>query len=316
MAGKAKQTAAVPAAAAVSTGGSLISDAKLRQLYATMVQCRLLTERAHLLHNDCRFPGLCNAAMGQEAIATGCAIDLRPEDTIVPAPRDLIAGLVKGVPLGAIAAQLPVRCTSPDHARSSPAQLCVATEAALVNKRKNNRNVVVAFTSEPATSLGCWHEAVDFAAAENLAIIFVVENNPWPASFTAREGVDDFTLRARNCGITEITVDGNDVVAVYRVAYECLKRVRRGGGPVVVEGKTYRPSGKAGFPPRPRRGQEVLDGWRAARDPLTHMERYLTAKRLFTAQWKNQIVDEFSQKLDAAVAAVQKLSEKFPVKVG
>jgi TPP-dependent pyruvate/acetoin dehydrogenase alpha subunit len=309
MVGKAKRTAAVPAAAAVSTGGSLISDAKLRQLYATMVQCRLLTERAHLLHNDCRFPGLCNAPIGQEAIATGCAIDLRPEDTIVPAPRDLIAGLVKGVPLGALVAQLPGRCTSPDHARSSPAQLGVATEVALVNKRKNNRNVVVAFTSEPATSLGCWHEAVDFAATQNLPIIFVVENNPWadPASFTARCGVDDFTLQARNSSITTITVDGNDVVAVYRVAYECLKRVRRGGGPVLVEGKTYRPSGKARVHPRPRRGSEGLDGWRAARDPLTHMEQYLTAKRLFTAQWKTQIVCEFSQKLDAAVAAVEKL---------
>jgi TPP-dependent pyruvate/acetoin dehydrogenase alpha subunit len=301
MVGKAKRTAAVPAAAAVSTGGSLISDAKLRQLYATMIQCRLLTERAHLLHNDCRFPGLCNASMGQEAIATGCAIDLRPEDTIVPAPRDLIAGLVKGVPLGAIAAQLPVRCTSPDPARNSPAQLGVATEVALVNKRQNNRNVVVAFTSEPATSLGCWHEAVDFAAAQNLPIIFVVENNPWPASLTARDGADDFTLRARDSGITAITVDGNDVVAVYRVAYECLKRVRQGGGPVLVEGKTYRPSGRTRVRPRLGRGSEALDGWHAARDPLTHMEQYLTAKRLFSARWKTQVVCEFSQKLDAAV---------------
>jgi TPP-dependent pyruvate/acetoin dehydrogenase alpha subunit len=301
MVGKAKRTTAVPAAAAGSTGGSLISDAKLRQLYATMVQCRLLTERAHLLHNDCRFPGLCYASMGQEAIATGCAIDLRREDTIVPAPRDLIAGLVKGVPLGAIAAQLPVRCTSPDHTRSSPAQLGVATEVALVNKRKNNRNVVVAFTSEPATSLGCWHEAVDFAATENLPIIFVVENNPWPASFTAHGGTDDFTLQARDSGMTAITVDGNDVVAVYRVAYECLKRVRRGGGPVLVEGRTYHPSGKTRVHSRPRRGSEDLDGWHAARDPLTHMEQYLTAKRLFTARWKAQIVCEFSQKLDAAV---------------
>jgi pyruvate dehydrogenase E1 component alpha subunit len=309
MVGNSKRTAAAPAAAAVSTGGSLISDAKLRQLYATMVQCRLLTERAHLLHNECRFLGLCNASMGQEAIATGCAIDLRPEDTIVPAPRDLIAGLVKGVPLGAIVAQFPGRCTSPDHARSSPAQLGVATEVALVNKRKNNSNVVVAFTSEPATSLDCWREAVDFAATRNLPIIIVVENNPWadPASLPARNGVDGFALRARNSGITAITVDGNDVVAVYRVAYECLKRVRRGGGPVLVEGKTYRPSGKAQVQPRPRGGSEVLDGWRAARDPLTHMEQYLTAKRLFTAQWKTQIVCEFSQKLDAAVAAVEKL---------
>jgi TPP-dependent pyruvate/acetoin dehydrogenase alpha subunit len=304
MVGKAKRTAAAPSAAAVSTGGSLISDAKLRQLYATMVQCRLLTERARLLHNE---RGLYDASMGQEAIATGCAIDLRPEDTIVPEPHDLIASLVKGVPLRAIVAQLPSYCTSPDHDRSAHMQLSVAQDVALANKQKNNSNVVVAFTCKAATALGCWHEALDFAAIRSLPIIFVVENNPWvdPASLKARGRVDDFTLQARSYGITGITVDGNDVVAVYRVAYECLKRVRQGGGPVLLEGKTYRPHGQARARTRPALGSEGLDGWRAPRDPLTHMERYLTAKKLFTAQWKKQVVHEFSQKLDATVEAVE-----------
>ena len=79
MAGKVGQATA---AAAVSTGGSLISDAKLKQLYATMVQCRLLTERVCRLRGKPRSAGLYAASMGQEAIATGCAIDLQPEDTI------------------------------------------------------------------------------------------------------------------------------------------------------------------------------------------------------------------------------------------
>jgi len=137
--------------------------------------------------------------MGQEAIATGCAIDLRPEDTIVPAPRDLIAGLVK------VSLSAPSRRSFLCAARARimpetrPRSGC-RDGSALVNKRKNNRNVVVAFTSEPATSLGCWHEAVDFAATENLPIIFVVENNPWadPASFTTHGGGNDFTLQARD----------------------------------------------------------------------------------------------------------------------
>jgi TPP-dependent pyruvate/acetoin dehydrogenase alpha subunit len=76
-------------------------------------------------------------------------------------------------------------------------------------------------------------------------------------------------------------------VAVYRVAYESLERVRRGGGPVLVEGKTYR-----------RDGQALVS---TERDPLNHMERYLAAKRLFSTRWKNGIIQQFSRELDAAV---------------
>ena len=106
MAGKVGQATA---AAAVSTGGSLISDAKLKQLYATMVECRLLTERARRAPHRNGSASLYAASVGQEAIATGCAIDLRPEDTIVShesITSRIIAGLVKRVPLNATVAEL------------------------------------------------------------------------------------------------------------------------------------------------------------------------------------------------------------------
>ncbi len=74
-------------------------------------------------------------------------------------------------------------------------------------------------------------------------------------------------------------------MAVYRVAYESLERVRRGGGPVLVEGKHVSASD----------GQALLS---TERDPLTHMERYLTAKRLFTTRWKNQLAQQFSRELE------------------
>ena len=111
MAYKIRQTAE-----AVSTGGSLISDAKLKQLYTIMLQCRLLTERARRAHNRNGSAGLYAASVGQEAIATGCAIDLRAEDAIAShesiASR-IIAGLVKGVPLNATVAELYADHVSP-----------------------------------------------------------------------------------------------------------------------------------------------------------------------------------------------------------
>jgi TPP-dependent pyruvate/acetoin dehydrogenase alpha subunit len=280
MAGK---VGAPPATASIATGGSLISNAKLQQLYVTMLQCRLLTERARRLRKAAPY----RASMGQEAIATGCAIDLLPEDAIALPANDSIAGLVKGVPLGDLVAQLYAPAT-PLSAQGD--QLSVATAAALTNKREKNSNVVVAFTGEATTTLPCWHDALKFAAKRKLPIIFVVENNPWPGS--AQQDEEDFTRKARDYGLTGISVDGNDVVAVYRVAHESLERVRHGDGPVLVEGKTYRTAGQHRLSKR-------------ARDPLIHMERYLTAKKLFSERWKRKVMDDFSRKLETAVQSAR-----------
>jgi pyruvate dehydrogenase E1 component alpha subunit len=193
----------------------------------------------------------------------------------------------------------------------SPTQathLAVATSVALANKQKKKGNVVVAFGDKATTTLGCWHEALELAANKSLPIIFVVEDNPWtdPASFEANEEEQDSTAgfdpggKARSNGFPIITVDANDVVAVYRVAYESVERARQGGGPVLVEGKPYRL-----YSATKRRAANSA-ARRSKRDPLTHMERYLKTKRLFTPRWKDQLVHEFSQKLDAAVKVAQK----------
>ena len=310
MAGKVGQTAA---GAAVSTGGSLISDAKLKQLYATMVQCRLLTEHACRLRGQPRSAALYSASMGQEAIATGCAIDLRPEDTIALAPHNSIASLVKGLPLDAIVAQVFARRTAhhrlPNIIMPSPTQaeqLSLVTSVALAYKRKKKSNIVVAFSDKATTALGCWHEALALAANSSLPIIFVVEDNPWtdPDSFKASDEENDSTGKARGYTFPIITVDANDVVAVYRVAYESVERVRQGGGPVLVEGKPYRL-----YSQTKRRVANSATG-QTQRDPLTHMERYLKTKGLFTTRWKDQVVDEFSRKLDATVRESKQESKK------
>jgi TPP-dependent pyruvate/acetoin dehydrogenase alpha subunit len=304
MAGKVGQTTA---AAAVSTGGSLISDAKLKQLYASMVECRLLTERTGRLPDRPRSAGLYAASMGQEAIATGCVIDLRPEDTIALAPHNAIASLVKGAPLGDIVAQMYARLSAtsqpPNVIMPSPTQgtqLGLATSAALVNKQKKKSNVVVAFSDKATTTVGCWHEALELAAKKSLPIIFVVEDNPWtdlPSFKTDEE--NGSSEKPRSYGFPIITVDANDVVAVYRVAYESVERVRQGGGPVLVKGNPYRLYDAT-------KQRVANSAARSERDPLIHMERYLRNKGLFTPRWKDQVVQEFSRKLDAAVKAEQK----------
>jgi TPP-dependent pyruvate/acetoin dehydrogenase alpha subunit len=278
-------------------GGSLIDDAKLKQLYATMLQCRLLTEHARRWRPSKVFY---DASMGQEAIVTGCAIDLQPQDTIALAPHNSIPSLVRGIALREIVAQLHARrgnaCRVTPNIISAVSSntsdqgelLQVAANMALANKQKKNTNVVVAFTGAAASTDDYWHAAVQFAVRRSLPIMFVVVNNPWavPARGKASNGTGNLSLKVQKDGLTSITVDGNDVVAVYRVACESLQRLRRGGGPVLVEGRTYRQDGQA-----------LLS---IERDPLTHMERYLKAKKLFTTSWKNSLAQQFSRELDAA----------------
>jgi TPP-dependent pyruvate/acetoin dehydrogenase alpha subunit len=278
-----------------STGGSLIDDAKLKQLYATMLQCRLLTEHGRRIR---RSKTVFDASLGQEAIAVGCAIDLRPQDTVAVATHDSIVGLVKGVGLSDVVSQMYGRPSATGWAaqniigpssRTASGQgelYAAAGNVALASKREDDGKVVVVFSGAAAAASQSWRQAVKTAARRSLPIMFVVENNPW-AGAQASNGTGNVTLKGQTDGLTTITVDGNDVVAVYRVAYESLERVRRGGGAVLIEAKPYR-----------QHRQVLLNG---ARDPLPHMERYLTAKKLYTTRWKNGIAQEFSRELGAVV---------------
>ncbi|MDT7816672.1 MAG: hypothetical protein QOJ42_6588 [Acidobacteriaceae bacterium] len=282
-----------------ATGGSLIDDAKLKQLYATMLQCRLLTEHGRRIR---RSKTVFDASLGQEAIAVGCAIDLRPQDTVAVASHDSIVSLVKGVGLSDVVAQMYGRPRTTGQAAqniigpssrtaSGRGELYAAAgKVALASKREDDGKVVVVVSGAAAAASESWRQAVKIAARRSLPIIFVVENNP-SAGTQAKNGTGNLTLKARTDGLTTITVDGNDVVAVYRVAYESLERVRRGGGAVLIEAKPYR-----------QHGQVLLNG---ERDPLTHMERYLTAKKLYTTRWKNGIAQQFSRELGAVIKGLE-----------
>jgi acetoin:2,6-dichlorophenolindophenol oxidoreductase subunit alpha len=270
-------------------GGSLISDNKLKQLYTTMLHCRLLTEHARRLNGKKR--DLYSACLGQEAMVTGCAIDLRAQDTVLLAAHQPIAALAKGVKIKSLTAAL-YEGKDGDFAGKGvlPFASDIATQFQLGNQlaaTQRKGNVVVAFLAMPATGLDEYRTALKSAAKSSLPVVYVVENNPWPAQ--AKNGLRPALAEPLD-GVTNMVVDGNDVVAVYRVAYESLDRVRQGGGPVVVEARTYHQDGQA-LP-------------RAERDPLTHMERYLSAKKLFTPEWKNQQIQQFTGELNEALAAL------------
>ncbi len=301
-------------------GAAPLPEELLKRLYSYMLKCRTVEEKARTLFKQGRFAGNYYAAVGQEATEVGCTIDLRPEDTVAPAHRDFIANIMKGTPLKFMFAQLYARKTSPDQGRSSPAhcgyaplnvitpastiaaQLNIGVGVALAYKMKKQDNVCVALSGDGSTSLGFWHEALNFAGVHKLPIVFVVQNNLWAESVSVKlqTAVEDLSVKAQAYGFPGITVDGNDVVAVYRVAQEAIHRARIGDGPTLIEAKTYRWYGHSEIDPAKYRSPEEVEEWKA-KDPIPAMERYLAKHNMWSDKFKEETLTKINQEIEEAV---------------
>ena len=304
---KIESAAVASRALAGNNGFSLISNEKLLSIYAAMLKCRMMEERARLL-----FPRSKATPMGREAAAAGVTIDLLPEDALIVTERDLKPAFVKGVPLEAIFRHFFERAAGPSapsrlKPRSAPAhftheplnvvapsatiaaQLRMATDLAKAQKARNKGRITVIFSDGGS---GAWLKALKLAGKESLPMLFVCQNNPFaePAS-----------QESQNLGFPSIPVDANDAVAVYRVASESISLIRQGRGPTLIECQTYRlpdrsPKGLS----RPRKtGSSEGE---PAGEPILSMESYLTRKGLFSTEFRRQVVAGFGKELDSALA--------------
>jgi TPP-dependent pyruvate/acetoin dehydrogenase alpha subunit len=295
----------------------LISHEKLQQLYSMMLQCRLLEERAQNLRDRAGFSPSHDSSTGLEAMAVGTAIHLKSADTLAPLHCDFLLTYLKGVSLSDMISQFHWRKTRV-HPGGSPlndfacgsfnivlpipnldAQLKKCNDIALINQRKKNDNVAIAFVGEGSTAPSVWHDALTFAGRRGLPIVFVRHSN---ISTAVRwEGIGPTSsAETVGYGFPEIAVDGKDAVAMYRVAQEAIERARSGGGPTLIEAQTF-PERRPTAIDRAQPGTNDDVGKWESSDPIAFMERYLTGKDLFSAGWKDEIIAAFHQELDAAV---------------
>lgn len=294
----------------------LISHDKLRQLYSMMLKCRLLDQRARMLRTQADFEDDRCFSVGLEATTVGAAIDLRPRDTLASSHPDFILSYLKGVPITIVFSQLYGRNTplhnkqlDSDDCGYSPLDIVVpvstfatqlnrCTDIAHANQRAKNDDIVMAFFDEDSISLNEWHHALNFAGQQNLSIVFVRHLNDLSAGSASAKPDStghDASSEAVEFGFPGIAVDGNDTVAVYRVAQEAIERARADGGPTLIEAHTF-----SGY-----RATDKVEQWKSG-DPIFAMERYLMGKGLFSQDWKKKIVAAFQRELDAAVDAAEK----------
>jgi TPP-dependent pyruvate/acetoin dehydrogenase alpha subunit len=294
-------------------------------LYRTLVKCRMADEKARTLFRQGKVAGNFFSGVGQEGTEVGAAYSLREDDWVAPSHRDWTANIIKGVPLKFCFAQIMGKVTSPDRGRSAPAHmgypplnvitpastiaahLNVGAGIALGLRMQGKDAVVMAFFGDGATSIGPFHEALNFAAVHKLALVAVCQNNLWAESVPLRlqAPVKDLADRAKAYGFPGVTVDGNDVLAVYDAAVKAIARARASQGPTLIECKTYRWYGHSEIDPAKYRLKEEVDAWKK-KDPVPRFEKFLTEKKVLTEAQKKQVAQEINREIDEAVAFAEK----------
>jgi len=193
------------------------------------------------------------------------------------------------------------------------ANLPVAAGLALTYKMEESDNVVIAYFGEGASNVGDFHEALNFAGVHQLPIVFICENNQYAYSVPLEKSmaIDDVAVRAESYGFDGVAINGNDVLAVYQTAQGALARARTGGGPTLVECKTYRWHGHSEHDKAFYRTDEELAMWKS-RDPIPTFTTYLRERRVLDEQKLNDIEGRVRSTIDGAVEFAMNAADPVP----
>ncbi len=253
-------------------------------LYRTMQIIRQCEERLAKSHQRGLVHGACHTYVGEEAIATGVFAHLRNEDVVFSTHRGHGHALAKGMHPRELIAELYGRETGCSQGRGGSMHLfkpeigmmgtsgivgpCIlhACGGGYAFKIKKTDNVAAACFGDGAVNNGAFHEGLNMASIWKLPVIFVVENNQFATEvpFSYSSGIPDIGRRAGNYGMPGFELDGNDVLEIHRVAGEAIERARCGGGPTLIECKTYRTRAHAeGMGDFTYRTKEDVEEWKA-----------------------------------------------------
>jgi pyruvate dehydrogenase E1 component alpha subunit len=293
---------------------------RMKTMYKKMLEIRLFEEKVYELYGQNLVPGTIHLYAGQEAVAVGVCENLRKDDYIVSTHRGHGHCIAKGARLDKTMAEILGKKTGYCKGKGGSMHIAdftvgmlgatavvgagipIATGAGLSIKLRGTDQVAACFFGDGASNQGTFHEGINMAAVWGLPVLFVCENNLYAMGTrqTRVMLVNDIAERAAAYGIPGVSIDGNDVTAVYEAAQAAVRRARRGGGPTLIECKTYRHKGHSRWDPATYRSKEEVEDW-LAKDPIDRLRRQLVALKAFSAEDIAQIQEEVAESVDAAV---------------
>jgi len=307
------------------------SKEKLLDFYRQMVLVREFELRAINERRAGLIPGFIHSCVGQEATAVGACAALASTDVITSTHRGHGHLVAKGGEPKYMMAELAARTTGYCGGKGGSLHINdfnlgilgangivaggipIAVGAALAFRqqaptqpstaRGGGSRVALAFFGDGATNEGAFHEALNLAGLWRLPVIFFCENNLYgEGTPQARQApVADLAIRASIYAMPGVTVDGNDVLAVYEATQAAVERARGGGGPTLIEGKTYRQRGHYEGDPMIYRSKAEMDEWRR-RDPVVAFRSRLLAEASVPETEIVAIEKAVQSALDEAVA--------------
>lgn len=297
----------------------MIETATLLEMYRQMLTIRFFEEKVFELYGQNLVPGTIHLYAGQEAVAVGVCANLRKDDYITSTHRGHGHCIAKGARLDKTMAEILGRKTGYCKGKGGSMHIAdfsigmlgatavvgagipIAVGAGLSIKLRGTGQIVACFFGDGASNQGTFHEGLNLAAVWGLPVLFVCENNLY-AMGTRQSRVmmiEDIADRAASYGIPGVSVDGNDVLTVHHAVEEALERARAGGGPSLIECKTYRQKGHSRFDPAAYRPRDEVETW-LKRDPIVRLRTRLFDMDVLTEAKDREIVQNARTAVDEA----------------
>ncbi len=294
-----------------------------RHLLHQMLRVRRLEEKCVELYSEAKIRGFLHVYIGEEAVAAGVLETLEAEDAVVATYREHGHALLRGVPAGAILAEMYGYVQGCCRGRGGSMHLFdagtrffggnaivagglpLAVGLALADKMAGRARVTVCFFGEGAVAEGEFHESLNLAALWQLPVLFCCENNLYAmgTALGRSESQTDIALKAAGYEVAAWAVDGMDALAVHEAARRAVDAVRSGGGPHFLELRTYRFRAHSMFDPERYREKTEVAHWQE-RDPINLLRQALeTAGHLTEAQWAGLQSDADTEVAEAVAFA-------------
>jgi pyruvate dehydrogenase E1 component alpha subunit len=303
-----------------------LSNDLLVHLYRTMVRIRRFEERIRGEYRRGNIPGMLHLSVGQEAVAAGACSALRKDDYITSNHRGHGHCIAKGGDIRLMMAEIFGKRSGYCGGKGGSMHiadpklgiigangivgggLTIATGCGLSSLLRRSGQVTLCFFSDGASNQGAFHESLNLASIWKLPVVYLCENNLYAVSTSQsrQQAISDIATRAAGYGMPGEIVDGNDAIAVYEMVEGLVQRARAGGGPALIEAKTYRWYGHCETDPPTTvyRTREEEEAWKA-KCPIRRLQGRLLDDALATEKeiqgWEAEAETEIEQAIRYAL---------------